>query len=163
MNKLFWCFLLLVFGLGVSSDVVSDNLYLHKHAILGPDAIAPGVGLDVELKNLADTTQIGAYIRPYWNSAATVGGAGVRIWPRTVNGAGHIPYVHMLDIYTPLFGTSSGGKRVYGVYVNNITGGDSANYSWYSNLGLFSVGDTATFRRIAQFGAAVQYHGRPCR
>lgn len=130
------------------------------HMIIDTAAIKNNVALDVASRNLSDTAQIGVYVEPSFGIAATSGGAGVRIWPRTNNGSGHLPYVHMLDVYPPTFGTSSGGKFVYGIYLNDINGSDSGNYALYTNRGINRFGDTSYFQKMVQFNAAIQYHGR---
>jgi hypothetical protein len=143
------------------NEIVHGDLRVRGgHIMLDTAIIKKNVGLDVQSRSLTDTAQIGVLSEPYFSAAATSGGAGIRIAPHTMNGAGHLPYVHMLDIYSPLFGTASGGRYVYGLYINSINGSDSGNYAIYTNRGPNRLGDTTYFAKLVQFNSGINYHGR---
>ncbi len=161
----FLAFVQILIGSAFSGDVVTDNLTVRKNVLIkniatSADSIHKNIGLDVSSRTLTDSIQFGAVIQPSWNSAARTGGVGLRVAPKTTNGAGALPYTHSLEVAPPSFGTASSSLGHIGIYGFNMVGGVGTNYFLYSNLGVSSFGDTTVMRKLAIFGAGIQLHGR---
>lgn len=151
--------LLVVLGYPVSDLTVQGNMRVKGgRAHLGSSSMLPNVGLNINSSLLTDTVQIGAYVAP--GLGGSVGDEGLRVRPSIRAFTGHVPVFMSVHIYPPVIGAGAGAKRIYGIYMENQVGSDSGNGGIYTNLGPNSLGDTTYFRRLVQFNAGINYHGR---
>jgi hypothetical protein len=104
---------------------------------------APALALGIVKTNLTSTVQIGAMVRPVFNSAATAVGRNIDVLVSTQAASFTLAEAAGIYVNTPSLGAGSAITTLYGVFIANQTGAGT-NYALKTNGGRVGLGSLPT-------------------
>ncbi len=123
------------FGTGLTvtaggETITAGGLTVTAGNISTGQVVDPSINLNLySNQGLTGVAQYGMYIHPNWSVAATTSGTGILVSSSTGASTGAIYGIHVQNAST--FGAGSIANN-FGLYIDNITGGATTNYSIYS-------------------------------